>query len=51
MEHWWNNVDTGKTDVLEEKPVPGPFCPPDISYGLTWDRTRHSEMRGQRLAA
>jgi hypothetical protein len=25
----------GKTEVLEEKPVQVPLCPPQISYGLS----------------
>jgi len=29
----------GETDVLGEKPVLVPFCPPHISDGLTRDRT------------
>jgi len=42
MEHWWNDID-GKTEVLGEKPVPFPLCPPQISHGLAWDRTQASE--------
>jgi hypothetical protein len=38
----------GKTEVLGEKPVPVPFCPPQIPYGLTRDRTRG--LRGGRPA-
>ena len=29
----------GKTEVLGEKPVPVPLCPPQIPHGLTRDRT------------
>jgi hypothetical protein len=29
----------GKTEELREKPVPVPLCPPQISHGLTWERT------------
>jgi hypothetical protein len=25
MEHWWNDTDGGKTEVLEEKPSPVPL--------------------------
>ena len=32
----------GKTEVLGEKPVPVPLCPPQISHGLARDRTRAS---------
>jgi hypothetical protein len=30
----------GTTEVLGEKPVPVPLCPPQIPHGLTRDRTR-----------
>jgi hypothetical protein len=36
---------------LGEKPVPVPLCPPQISHGLTRDRTRASAVRGRRLIA
>jgi BMFP domain-containing protein YqiC len=42
---------TGENRQLGEKPVPVPLCPPQISYGLTWDRTRASVVRGRRLTA
>jgi hypothetical protein len=29
-----------KTEILGEKPVPVPLCPPQIPHGSTWDRTR-----------
>jgi hypothetical protein len=29
MEHWWSDFD-GKNEVLKEKPVPVPLCPPQI---------------------
>jgi hypothetical protein len=41
----------GKTEVLGEKPVPLPLCPPQIPHGLTRDRTRSSAVRGRRLTA
>jgi hypothetical protein len=41
----------GKTEVLGEKPVPVPLCPPQIPYGLTRDRTRASAVEGRRLTA
>jgi hypothetical protein len=41
----------GKTEVLAEKPVPVPFCPPQIPHGLARDRTQASAVRGRRLTA
>jgi hypothetical protein len=41
----------GKTEVLGEKPVPVPLCPPQIPHGLTRDRTRFSAVTGRRLTA
>jgi hypothetical protein len=41
----------GKTEVLGEKPVPVPLCPPQIPPGLTRDRIRVSAVRGRRLTA
>jgi hypothetical protein len=41
----------GNTEVVGEKPVPVPLCPPQIPHGLTRDRTRASAMGGQRLTA
>jgi hypothetical protein len=41
----------GKTEVLGEKPVPVPLCPPQIPHGLTRDRTWASGMGGRRLTA
>ena len=37
---------TGETEVLGDKPVTVPICPPEISHGLAWVRTRVSAMRG-----
>jgi hypothetical protein len=51
MEHRWNEIDRGKTEVLGEKPVPVPLCPPQIPHGLTRDRARASAVRGRRLTA
>jgi hypothetical protein len=31
---------TGENRQLGEKPVPVPLCPPQISHGLSRDRTR-----------
>jgi hypothetical protein len=41
----------GKTEVLGEKPVSVPLCPPQIPHGLTRDRTRASAVGGRRLTA
>ena len=37
---------TGETEVLGEKPVLLPPCPPQIWYRLIWDRIRTSAVRG-----
>jgi hypothetical protein len=42
---------TGENRQLGEKPVPVPLCPPQISHGLTRDRTQASAVRGRRLTA
>ena len=39
-----------KPQVLQEKPVPLTFCPPQIPYGLTWDRILASAVKGQGLS-
>jgi hypothetical protein len=41
----------GKTEVLGEKPVPVPLCPPQIPHGLKGDWTQASAVRGRRLTA
>jgi hypothetical protein len=41
----------GKTEVIGEKPVPAPLCPPQIPYGPTRHRTRASAVGGRRLTA
>jgi hypothetical protein len=35
MEHRLNEIDRGKPKYVGEKPVPVPFCPPQIPPGLT----------------
>jgi len=35
----------GETELLGEKPVTVPLCPPQTSHGLTWDRTWTSVVR------
>jgi hypothetical protein len=37
------------TEVLGQKPVPVPLCPPQISYEPTWDQTRAVAVKGRRL--
>ena len=34
MEHWWNDTEREKTEVLEGKPVLVPACPTQISPGI-----------------
>jgi hypothetical protein len=41
----------GKTEILGETPIPVPRCLPQIPHGPIRDRTRASEVRGQRLTA
>jgi hypothetical protein len=41
----------GKTEVLGEKLVPVPLCPPQIPHGLTRDRTRAAAVGGRRITA
>jgi hypothetical protein len=38
MEHWWNDTDGGKTELLAEKPVPVLRGALQIPHGLAWDR-------------
>jgi hypothetical protein len=38
---------TGENRQLGDKPVPVTLCPPQISHGLTRDRTRASAVRGR----
>jgi hypothetical protein len=47
VEWYWQ----GKTDGLEEKPIPVSLCPQQISHGLTWERTRPSAERSRRLTS
>lgn len=42
-EHWWNDIDRGKTEVLKEKkkPIPGPlfkhkYCTAALGSGTQW---------------
>jgi hypothetical protein len=41
----------GKTEALEEKPVPVPLCPPQMPHVLTRDRIRASAMGSRLLTA
>jgi hypothetical protein len=51
MEHRWNEIDRGKTEVLGEKHVAVPLCPPQIRHGLIQIRTRASAVRGRQVTA
>jgi hypothetical protein len=42
---------TGETQVLGEKPLLVPLCPPQISHELAWYRTRATAMQGGQLIA
>jgi hypothetical protein len=53
-EYWelrWNDTDRVKLNNSEKKPVPKPFCLPQIPYGLTGVRTRASVVRRRDLTA
>jgi hypothetical protein len=39
IDHWWNNSDRRKTEVLGKNPVPEPLFQPKIWHGLVWDGT------------
>jgi len=39
------------TEVLTDKPVPVPFCPPQIACGLAWLQTWASKRLGWQLTA
>jgi hypothetical protein len=47
----WNDIDRGKLKNSENKPVPVPLYPPQISNGTIRARSRASAVRGQRLTA
>jgi hypothetical protein len=51
MECQWYEIIDGRTEVLGEKPVPVPLCPPQIPHGLTQDQTRAPVVGGQQLPA
>jgi len=40
--------DQGKTEVIGEKAVPLPLCPPHTSHRRAWDRTRTSAVTDPR---
>jgi hypothetical protein len=42
---------TGEIEVLREKPVTVPLCPPQISHGLSWVRTRTSGVKEKHMTA
>ena len=41
MEQRWNDTDRGMRDVLGEKPVPVPLCPPQAHTGRPGTETTH----------
>jgi hypothetical protein len=49
MEHRWNEIERGKPKYSGKNLSQVPLCPPQISQGLTRDRTRASAVRGRRL--
>jgi hypothetical protein len=50
MQQRCNDTDR-ETEVLGEKPVPVPLCPPQIPHGLPLARTLASTVRSRRLTA
>jgi hypothetical protein len=40
---------TGETEVLGDKPVLVPLCPPQIPKGMVWNRTRAFAGTGRQL--
>jgi hypothetical protein len=45
VEWYWQ----GKTEVLGEKPVPVPLCPPKMPRELAWHQTWNPAVRSPRL--
>jgi hypothetical protein len=45
MESRGGIILTGETEAFGEKPVPQPLCRPQILHGLTWERTKASEIQ------
>jgi hypothetical protein len=43
MEQWWNDTDSGKTEVLEGKSISASLCPPLVSHGLVSNPDLHDE--------
>jgi hypothetical protein len=50
-EHWWNEIVTGGTEVLEENPIAIPLCPPQILHRMNFVRIRALAVKGRRLTA
>jgi hypothetical protein len=48
MVHRLNEIYMGKPKFSGKKTVPVTLCPPQIPYGLSWDRTLG--LRGERPA-
>jgi hypothetical protein len=52
VEHLWNLTDQqGKTEVLGEKLIPVPLCPPQIQHGIVWNWARIFMVTGGHLTA
>lgn len=51
MGHKWSDDTGNKTEILGEKPVPLPYCPPQIPQGLARDKIQASAVTGWRLTA
>jgi hypothetical protein len=50
-ERFWKDAERRKTELLGEKRVPKPLCPPPFPYGLVSDWTRAFAVRGPFLNA
>jgi hypothetical protein len=44
MGHWFNDTER-KPEVFGAKPLLVPLCPPQTSYGLTWNQNCVSAVR------
>jgi hypothetical protein len=51
MQSYGGLILTGETEEVREKPVPVPHCPPQITHGLTLQRTQASVVKSQWLTA
>jgi hypothetical protein len=51
VEYQWNDNWHSNTEVLGDKPVPVPICPPQIPLGRKWDWSRASAVWDRRVTA